>query len=57
MGHDVRKPCLWGLQTIKAQTSLCDSQSDQGLLLLAYGKVSYLSLLQGKFQFLANLCS
>ena len=51
MGLNARKPVFGGLGTTKVQTSLRFAQSDQRPLLFTYLKVSYLTLLQVKFQF------
>ena len=45
------KTCLRGLRTTKAQTSLHISADWSVPLLLAFWKVSFLNLLQAKFQF------
>ena len=57
MGYDVRKPVFRGLQTTMAQTSLHIRAVWSAPLLFAYWKVSYLNLLQVKFNFLASLWS
>ena len=54
---DARKPVFGGLRTIQEQTSLCMRADWSAPLLFAFWKVSYLNLLQAKFQFLASLCS
>ena len=51
MGLDVRKPVFGDLGTTKAQTSLRICAVWSAPLLFAYWKVSYLDLLQTKFQF------
>ena len=55
-GLVARKPVFGGLRTTQAQPACAFSHSDQRLL-FAYWRVSYLDLLQAKFQFLASLCS
>ena len=51
MGLDTRKPVFGGLQTAKVQTSLRIRAVWSAPLLFAYWKVSYLYLLQAKFQY------
>ena len=51
MGLGARKPVFGGLRTTKAQTSLRIRAVWSAPLLFAYWKVSYLDLLQAKFQF------
>ena len=57
MGLDARKPVFGGLWTTKAQTSLRIRAAWSVPLLFANWKVSYLDLLQAKFQFLDSFCS
>ena len=57
MGLDMRKPVFGGLRTTQAQISLRIRAVWSAPLLFAYRKVSYLDLLQAKFQFLGSLCS
>ena len=57
MSIDASKPVFGGLRTAKAQTSLRIPSVWSAPLLFAYWKVSYLNLLQPKFQFLARLFS
>ena len=51
MGLDTRKPVFGDLRTTKAQTSLHILTFRSEPLLLAKWKVSYLDMLQAKFQF------
>ena len=51
MGLGARKPVFSGWRTTKAQTSLGIPAVWSAPLLFAYWKVSYLNLLQAKFQF------
>ena len=51
MGLDARKPVFGGLRTTQAQTSLRIRAVWSAPLFFAYWKVSYLDLLQAKFQF------
>ena len=57
MGRDTRKPLFGGLRTTQAQTSLLMPAVWSVPLLFAFWKVSYVNLLQVKFNFLASLCS
>ena len=50
-GPQCRKPVFLGMQTIKEQTSLHVCAVWSAPLLFAYCNVSYLNLLQAKFQF------
>ena len=51
MGLDARKPVFDWLRTTKAQTSLRIRAVWSAHLLFAYWEVTYLSMLQAKFQF------
>ena len=51
MGLDERKPVFGGFRTTEAQTSLRVRAVRSAPLLFAYWKISYLNLLQAKFQF------
>ena len=57
MGSDARKPVFRGLRTTQAQTSLRIRAVWSGPLLFTFWKVSYVNLLQVKFNYLASLCS
>ena len=50
LGLDARKPVFGGLQTTQAQISLRIRAVWSAPLLFAFWKVSYVNLLQGKFQ-------
>ena len=50
-GLDARKPVFGGLGTTQAQTSLPIRAVRSAPLLFAFWKVSYVNLLQVKFQF------
>ena len=52
LGLDARKPVFRGLWKTKAQTSLRIWADLSAPLFFAYWKVSYLELLQAKFQFI-----
>ena len=51
LGRVARKPVSGGLQTTQAQTSLRIRAVWSAPLLFVFWKVSYLDLLQAKFQF------
>ena len=58
MGLDVRKLVFGGLQTTKAQTSLCGYPRRLiSAFLFAFWNVLYLNLYWWNFNFLASLCS
>ena len=57
LGLVARKPVFGGLRTTQAQTSLHIRAYWSAPLLFTYWKVSYLTLLQAKFNILAILCS
>ena len=57
MGLDVRKPVFGALQTTKAQTSLCNAQSDQRLCYLVNGKCHIFTFYRGNCNILGILCS
>ena len=58
VGLDAKNPVFGGLRTTQAQTSLRIHAVRSAPLLFAFWKVSYVNLLQVKFQFSSSsLCS